>query len=340
MVEAAAGHRHDARVLVGEIDLVFRQRSLGGRLRRLAARLLARLRSSGRPRRELGLVLRKLALITLLGARLDLRARLSDFPQALLAPRQFFGDRHPVGNLRRVRRLGLGQQFGHLGLQLRFDLARVLVRKRAVPAGVGVNLRAVQRHRAHLQNAHLARQQQHLNEQRLDLFQKPPPERRDGVVIGMIVGGDEAERNAVIGRPLELATRKNARRVAVDQQSKQHRGMIRRRAGAAIIPAHRSKIEAVDHLDHETRQMALRQPLVDRGRKQKSGLPVNRAEIAQQRTSRRKAESTHRFYPIPLNALSPTGSRDAAAPQLRRPRARRRRRSAGGSVACRPATRR
>ena len=49
-----------------------------------------------------------------------------------------------------------------------------------MPAGVGVNLRAVQRHRAHLQNAHLPRQQQHLNEQRLDLFQKPPPERRDG----------------------------------------------------------------------------------------------------------------------------------------------------------------
>ncbi len=72
---------------------------------------------------SLGLVIGKLALITLPGARLDLRARLSDFPQALLAPRQFFGDRHPGGNLRRVRRvrrLGLGQQFGHLGLQLRF----------------------------------------------------------------------------------------------------------------------------------------------------------------------------------------------------------------------------
>ena len=270
-------------VLVGEINLIFRQRPRGRRLRRLTAGLLARRRRFGRPRRELGFVLRKLALVTLPGARLDLRARLRHFPQALLAPSQFFGDRQAVGNVRRVRRLGPGHQIGHLGLQLRFDLAGVFIGKRAVPARVGVDLRAVQRDRAHLQHAHLPRQKQHLNEQRLDLFQKPPAEGRDGVVVGMIVGGNEAERNAVVGRPLELATRKNARRAAVDQQSKQHRGMIRRRAGAPIIPAHRPKVEAVDHLHDKTRQMPIRQPLVDRRRKQKASLPVNRAEIAQRR---------------------------------------------------------
>ena len=132
-----------------------------------------------------------------------------------------------------------------------------------MPAGVGVDLRAVQRDRAHLQNAHLARQQQDLNEQRLDLCQKPPPERRDRVVVRMIVGGNEAERHAVIGRPLELAARKNARRIPVDQKSEQHRGMIRCRTGAPISPTHRPKVEAVDHLDDKTRQMPLRQPLVD-----------------------------------------------------------------------------
>jgi hypothetical protein len=31
------------------------------------------------------------------------------------------------------------------------------------------------------------RQQQHLHEQRFDLFRKPPPERSDRVVVGMIV---------------------------------------------------------------------------------------------------------------------------------------------------------
>ena len=250
-------------------------------------------------------MLRELALITLLGARFDLRARLRDFTQALFAPRQFFGDRHAVGNIRRIRRLGFGHQIGHFGLQLRFDLARVFIRKRAVPAGVGVYLRAVQRERAHLQNAHLARQKQHLNEQRLNLFQKPPPERRDGVVVGMIVGGNEAERHAVIGRPLQLAARKNARRIALHQQPEQHRGMIRRRARAAIIPAHRPKVEAVDHLDHKARQMPLRQPLVNRGRQQKSRLPINRPEIAQQRPTEpnQHIDSTQSA----TRALSPTG---------------------------------
>ena len=48
--------------------------------------------------------------------------------------------------------------------------ACMLVRKRAVLARVGVDLRVVQRDCAHLKQAHLARQQQDLNERRLDLL--------------------------------------------------------------------------------------------------------------------------------------------------------------------------
>lgn len=51
LLEAAARHRHDARILVGQIDLIARQRSFGRRPRRLAARLLARRRDLGLPRR-------------------------------------------------------------------------------------------------------------------------------------------------------------------------------------------------------------------------------------------------------------------------------------------------
>ena len=66
-------------------------------------------------------------------------------------------------------------------------------------AGVGVDLRAIQRHRAQLQDTHLARDAQNLHEQRLDLAQKAPAERRNGVVIGMLIGRDEAESYRVIG---------------------------------------------------------------------------------------------------------------------------------------------
>ena len=51
-------------------------------------------------------------------------------------------------------------------------------------ARVGVDLRAVQRDCAHLEQTHLARQQQNLNEQRLDLLRKPPPGKRTFIVSG------------------------------------------------------------------------------------------------------------------------------------------------------------
>ena len=86
----------------------------------------------------------------------------------------------------------------------------MLIRQRAVAAGIGVDLGAIQRHRAHLEHAHLARHRQHLDEQTLDLLEKPPPERGDGVVIGMLVRRDEAERHRVIARPLQLAAREHA----------------------------------------------------------------------------------------------------------------------------------
>ena len=51
----------------------------------------------------------------------------------------------------------------------------------------------------------VAGQQQYLYEQALGLRQKPPPERRDRVVVRMLVRCDVAERHAVIGRALQLA---------------------------------------------------------------------------------------------------------------------------------------
>ena len=246
----------------------------------LPAGLPAGRRGLGVARRKLGLVLGLLALEAFLGPRLDLRARLGELGQPLLAARQFIGDRQAVGEVRPVRRLGLGQQLGHFGLQLRLDLAGMLIGQRAVPAGIGVDLGAVERHRAHLEHAHLARHRQHLDEQPLDLLEKPPPERRDRVVIRMLVRRDEAERHRVIGRPLQLAAREHAGRVAIDQDAQQQRRVIGRRARAAVAPAHRPQIQAVDHLHHKAGQVLLRQPLVNRRRQKEPGLAVDRPEVA------------------------------------------------------------
>ena len=87
----------------------------------------------------------------------------------------------------------------------------MLIRKGAVPAGIGMDLRPVEPNRAHLQNAHLACQQQDLHKQTLDLLDKPSPEGRYRIVIWMIVRRDETEGNRVIARPFKLPAR-NARK--------------------------------------------------------------------------------------------------------------------------------
>ena len=142
---------------------------------------------------------------------------------------------------------------------------------------------SVQPDRPHLQHAHLARKQKNLNEQLLDISKKPPPERSDRVVVRMVVGRDEAKRHRIISRPLQLAARKHPRRITINQNAQQHSGMIRRRARAAIVAAHRAKVEPVDHFHSEPRQVLLWQSLVNRRRKQKPRLPINRAEIAHAR---------------------------------------------------------
>ena len=156
----------------------------------------------------------------------------------------------------------------------------MLVGQGAVPAGVGVDLGAVERHRAHLEHAHLARHRQHLDEQTLDLLEKTSPERREGIVVGMLVRRDEPEGHRVIGRPLQLAAREHAGRVAVHQDAQQQRWVVGRRTRAAIAPAHHPQIQAVDHLHHEAGQVLLRQPLVNRRRQKEPGLAIDRPEVA------------------------------------------------------------
>ena len=156
----------------------------------------------------------------------------------------------------------------------------MLIGQRAVAAGIGVDLGAVERHRAHLEHAHLARHRQHLDEQSLDLLEKPSPERRDRVVIRMLVRRDEAEGHRVIARPLQLAAREHAGRVAINQDAQQQRRRVGRRARAAVAPPHHSQIQAVDHLHHKAGQVLLRQPLVNRRRQKEPGLAVDRPEVA------------------------------------------------------------
>ena len=173
---------------------------------------------------------RFLARIALLGPCLDRRLCLRNRRQPLRTQRQFLRDRHPVRHLGLIGGLRLTQQISHFRLQLCLDLGRVLIRQRAMAAGVGVDLGAVQRHCAQLQNPHRAGHAEHLHEQPFDLPQEAAAERRDGVVVGMLVGGNKAERHRIMRRPFQSAAGKHAGRVAVDDQAKQQPGVVGRLA--------------------------------------------------------------------------------------------------------------
>ena len=66
------------------------------------------------------------SLVALFRPRLDLRARLRELHDASRRG-QLFGNRHAVGDVGLVLRLGARQQIRHLGLQLRLELAQVLL---------------------------------------------------------------------------------------------------------------------------------------------------------------------------------------------------------------------
>jgi hypothetical protein len=90
------------------------------------------------------------------------------------------------------------QQSGHFGLQLSLDFAGMFIGQRAVPASVGVDFCAAQSHRAQPEQAYLAPTPPPA--QRFDVLEKATPKRCDGIVVGMIVRGDEAERYRIVGR--------------------------------------------------------------------------------------------------------------------------------------------
>ena len=124
--------------------------------------------------------------------------------------------------------------------------------QRAVPAGVGMDLRPVEADGPQLRHPRLARHAQDIGGQRRDVRQKPPPERRDHGVAGRVAGRDATER---------------------------HRAMSRQ-SRAAMASARRAQVHP---LDHELREVVLRQPFVHRGRQKNRRVAIDVPEIARRR---------------------------------------------------------
>jgi hypothetical protein len=111
-------------------------------------------------------------------------------------------------------------------------------------------------------------QLEHPAEQLGDRLLVAGPEARDSRVIGRLVGGDHAERDIVATAPLDPPRRPLPGRVRVHEQRDHHLRVVGRRAPAiaAIGRIERLEIELRHALEHEPRQVVLRQPLPQRRR--------------------------------------------------------------------------
>ncbi len=307
LLEAAAGHRHDARLLVRQVDLVAVLGSGLGRLRVPPARLLPGL-ALGPALGLFGLELLLLRFESFGGALRNLGLGLRDGAQAVLAARDLGGHIHAIGRAGSIILLRPRQQVLDFLAQLRLDLVGVTPRQRLVLARAGSDLGAVQRNVTELEQLHLARQHQHLHEQRLDLLQKAPPERGQRIVVRMRIGRHKAERHRVVGRALDLAARMHPVGIPVDQQPQQHRRVMRGRAPARVLLDQIVQIEPINHFDHKAREVITGQPLVHRRRQKVGRVSINTNEATHREELLNGLSPLSRIHPSGVSLESPTAS--------------------------------
>ena len=150
-------------------------------------------------------------------------------------------------------------------------------------AGRGLELAAIDADKPHFDKLQLLGQQQNLQETLAKRRQVLAPKGRDRVMVGMDVGGHEAHPDIAVRRALDPPAREDPVGIAVDQQRQHHPGVILRRAGAAMVHLEGAHLDALDRLDHEVRQIILRDPVPKIGRKQKRLVPLALDEFAHRR---------------------------------------------------------
>jgi hypothetical protein len=167
-----------------------------------------------------------------------------------------------------VDRVGLGQ-----------DLSRdLLVVARRLHRRVSRQLRAVDRDHADTDQPRLGAHRQHLAEQLAQRALVALTKARDGRVIGRLIGADHPRGDVLDTAALDPPRRPLPDRVAIQQQRDHHRRIVRRPAVTVgpVAAIERAQIELRDGVDHEPRQMAIRQPLAQARRQQQLLLAIAR----------------------------------------------------------------
>jgi len=185
-----------------------------------------------------------------------------------------------VGPLTLVHPLRQREQLVYLGAQVGFAFHQPLVADRLTLGGVGVDLGPVQAERAQREHARFLRQQQHLHAQPLEVGQEGGAKGGDGVVVGMPVARDVAERHRLVGGPLDLARTEDPRRVPIEEQRQQPLGRVGLAATGPVARVERREVEQRHAVHHETSQMLRRQAVAQAHRQVARRLIVHGLECS------------------------------------------------------------
>ena len=123
--------------------------------------------------------------VTLLGAAFDLRFRLGEHFETVLAALELFWDVHLRRKVCGVSLFGEIQQVADFRFELLLKFFGVLVAQGPVLRSIGLDFRSVQTDGPDLAKAHLVGDLKDLYEESIDLAEKTFPEGGNGVMVGM-----------------------------------------------------------------------------------------------------------------------------------------------------------
>ena len=203
-----------------------------------------------------------LAGVAFAAAGFDLCLGLRDRFDLIFPTGDFSRYAHAVGDGGLICGFSQGEQFLDFGFELRFELDSMLVRQGTMPAGVGVNFGAVEADRPEAGELVLVGDLQHLDKGRFELLAETAAKGGQGVVIGVLVAGEVAEGERVVGGAFDLAVGKGAGSIAIAQQAEQSGRGVGITAATRIRTFDLGEVEVLDHGGNVAGQVGFRQPFL------------------------------------------------------------------------------
>jgi hypothetical protein len=176
-------------------------------------------------------------------------------------------------------------------------------------AGIGLQLRPVNRYMPQFHQPRLFAQPQGLQEQSRQILQVRLTKAGDGIVIRVLVGGQVSEGYIFVRPALDFPRTHHPHTVAVQQQPHHHQRMVGGQSPAVfpvISGVNRRQVQSIDYVADESRQVSFRQPVLQGRRQQQRLVQIAHPEaLAHVSRLTEKEPSTKHFLPEMI--YSPSG---------------------------------